>query len=80
MDRPRSLLDRISTPTRIIVNRFELTTAALAEALSRGELFPTGESTCELEAGGQIVARGKIVRRGGRYFFKVLESAKEETR
>jgi hypothetical protein len=80
MDRPRNLLDRISIPTRVIVHRFELTTAALAEAFSKGELCPSAERICELEAGGQIVARGKILKRGGRFFFKVLESAKEEGR
>jgi hypothetical protein len=80
MERPRNLLDRISIPTRIIVNRFTLTTAALAEALSKGELSPSAERICELEAGGQIVARGKVVKRGGRFLFKVLESAKEEGR
>jgi hypothetical protein len=80
METRAHLLDRISIPTRLIVNRFELTTAALADALSKGELAPAAERTCELEAGGQIVARGKIVKRGGRYFFKVLESAKEESR
>jgi hypothetical protein len=77
MERQRSLFDRITIPTRVIVNRIELTTAALAETLSKGELAPTGESACELEAGGQIMARGKIVRRRGRFFFKVLEAAEE---
>jgi hypothetical protein len=77
MEKAKNLLDRVTIPTRIIVNRLELTTAALAEILSKGELAPTDEGTCELETGGQIIARGKIVRRRGRYFFKVLESAAE---
>ena len=80
MERPKSILDRISIPTRIIVNRFELTAASLADVFARGELSPAGGDTCELEAGGQVVARGKIVWRGGRHFFKVLESAKEGAR
>lgn len=77
MESQRSLFERITIPTRVIVNRLEFTTTALAETLAKGELAPAGESTCELEAGGQIIASGKIVRRRGRYFFKVLESAEE---
>lgn len=77
MEKQKSLLDRILLPTRIIVNRIELTTAALADVVQKGELAPAGGDTCELEAGGQVLARGKIVRRRGKYFFKVLETAEE---
>jgi hypothetical protein len=70
-------LDRISVPTRIIVHRSELSTAALAEAIQKGEFAPETGATCELEAGGEIIARGKIVRRRGEFHFRVLETAKE---
>jgi hypothetical protein len=72
------LFDRLRLPTRIIVNRSALTAAGLAEAIQKGEYAPDGGETCELAAGGQVLARGRIVRRRGRYFFKVLETAKEE--
>jgi hypothetical protein len=77
MENEKTILDRITIPTRIIVDRIELTAAALAEALSRGELLTGGGATCELEAGGQILARGKIVKRRGGFFFKVRETAEE---
>jgi hypothetical protein len=77
MKKQKGLLDRIQLPTRIVVHRAELTTAVLAVVVQKGELAPADGDTCELEAGGQVLARGKIVRKRGRYFFKVLETAKE---
>jgi hypothetical protein len=78
--KPRSLYDRITLPTRIIVNRSALTPAALSDAVRMGEYAPPRGDTCELEAGGQVLARGRIVRRGGEYYFKVRETAEEETK
>ena len=72
MEKPKSMFDRVSLPTRIIVNRIELSATALADIVQKGELAPAGGDTCELEAGGQVLARGKIVKRRGSYFFKVL--------
>jgi hypothetical protein len=76
--KPKSLFERITLPTRIIVNRSELTTAALSDAVQGGEYAPKGGDTCELEAGGQVLARGRIVRRRGGYCFKVIQTAEEE--
>jgi hypothetical protein len=78
MEKQKNILDRVSLPTRIIVNRVQLTAATLADILSKGEFAPGGGDTCELEAGGQVLARGKIVRKRGRYFFKVVTTAEEE--
>ena len=71
-------LDRIQVATRIIVHRSEISTTALGEVIQKGEFVPSGGEVCELEAGGQVVARGRIVRRRGESWFKVLETAKEE--
>jgi hypothetical protein len=71
-------LDRISVPTRIVVHRSELSTTALAQVIRNGEFAPEAGRTCELEAGGQIIARGRIVRRRGESWFRVLETAKED--
>jgi len=78
--KPESLFDRLTLPTRIIVNRSTLTAAGLAAAMQKGEYAPENGQTCELAAGGQVLARGRIVRRGGMYYFKVLETAEEEKR
>jgi hypothetical protein len=76
----RPMLERIPVPTRIIVRRSEMSASALAEVVQAGEYAPSGGATCELEAGGEIIARGRIVKRWGRYCFKITEMAKEEKR
>jgi hypothetical protein len=78
--KPETLFDRIHLPTRVIVNRFELSAADLSATIEKGELSPSGGDVCELECGGQILARGKIVRRRRGFVFKVLETAEEESR
>jgi hypothetical protein len=74
---PKGLFDRIRLPTRIIVHRFALSANDLADVVQKGELAPAGEAVCALEAGGQVLARGRIVRRRGTYWFKVTETAEE---
>jgi len=74
-----SILERIALPSRIIVQRTSISTAVLAEIVQKGVLAPAGGETCDLEAGGQVLARGRIVRRRGEYYFKVLETGKEKS-
>jgi hypothetical protein len=66
---------RLSLPSRVVVRRCTLDQGQLAAMAARGE-FVSGEGeTCELEVGGQVVARGRMVRKGGRHFFKVTETS-----
>jgi len=74
-----TILDRIKLPTRAIVQRVPLTPSALGALARDGALAAEGGTTCELESGGQIIARGRIVRRRGEYFFKVQEIGEEKT-
>jgi hypothetical protein len=74
----KTLFDRVTLPTRIIVHRAELTAAELAVIVQGGEYAPAEGATCEMEAGGQILARGRMVRRRGEWFFKVLATAEKE--
>ena len=39
---------------------------------------PDEEKTCELVVGGQVLANGTIVKKRGRYYFKVTLLKKEE--
>ena len=78
MDTGKQVLERIRIPTRVIVHRLELTPGALADIVRTGTFKPSDGAVCELEAGGKVIARGKIVRRRGAYWFKVGETAKEE--
>jgi hypothetical protein len=77
MDSEKQVLERIRIPTRIIVHRLELTPGALADIVHTGTFTPADGAVCELEAGGKIIARGKIVRRRGAFYFKVRETAEE---
>jgi hypothetical protein len=65
---------RLSLPSRVVVHRCTLDAGALADLAARGEFVPGGAGTCELEVGGQVVARGRMVRKGGRHFFRVTET------
>ncbi len=64
---------RVSLPTAVILHRLTLTPEDIGRIVTEGALAPVGEPACELEIGGQCVARGRIVRRRGAWFFKVTE-------
>ena len=70
------LAGRVALPTRIVIHRRRLTAAAVEEIRRRGRLdpIPEEERVCELEAGGMVVARGRLVRRRGDWYFKVTET------
>lgn len=68
------IFERVECPTRIVVNRRAMTAHALSEALRRGT-YTGDQDTCELTAGGQVIAAGKIVKKGGLYYFKTIETA-----
>ena len=77
MSEQKELFERLTLPTRIIVNRTEQTTAALDQQVQRGEYAPSAGDVCELAAGGRTIARGRIVKRRGKNLFKVTETAEE---
>jgi hypothetical protein len=64
---------RVKLPTSIVLRRLSLSHSELEGIVESGAFAPEGGETCELEVGGQSVARGRIVRRGGASYFKVLE-------
>jgi hypothetical protein len=78
MEKQETIMDRVKLPTRVIVQRFPITPAALSAATQKGELAVEGGVTCELEVGGQVLARGRIVQRRGSFFFKVTAIGEEE--
>jgi hypothetical protein len=77
MDSGKQVLERVRIPTRIIVHRLARTPEALADIVRTGTFAPADGAVCELEAGGKIIARGRIVRRRGGFFFNVREVAEE---
>jgi hypothetical protein len=68
----------VTLPTAVIVHRQKLSPSAVSGIIERGTYEPSGEDVCELEAGGRLIARGKLVRKRGQSFFKVLEMEKGE--
>ena len=79
MENQKRILERIFLPSRIVVHRLDLTTEALAEILRTGALDAAGEHSCDLEVGGRTLARGRIVRRRGEYYLRVLQIGEEES-
>ena len=71
------LAGKIKLPTRIVIQRTQLTPGELMQIKESGRYgpIPKREEICELEAGGSVLARGKIVRRRGETYFKVLDSS-----
>ena len=66
---------RVKLPGRVIIQRTRLSPRELAVLRDRNSYGPITkrEEICELEVGDQLLARGKIVRRHGEYYFKVRE-------
>ena len=64
---------RVSLPTTIILHRLTLNPADVEQIIEEGSFTPGGDRTCDLEIGGQCVARGRIVRRRGEHWFLVTE-------
>ena len=67
------LASRITLPVLVVLDRTTLTPEDASRIATDGTLPPAERGTCELEIGGQCVARGRVVRRGGKWFFKVTE-------
>ena len=65
---------RVVLPTHVVVGRDRLSSEALAALSTRGT-YAGGDSACDLEVGGQVVARGRVVTRRGKRYFQVREIA-----
>jgi hypothetical protein len=69
---------RVRLPARVVIGRGAHSlrdVRAIAEAGTFSPAF-NPQPACELEVAGLVVARGRIVRKGGRLFFKVTEIEK----
>lgn len=76
------LADRVKLRSRVVVQRAFLSPREILsiQAEQKYGPVPKKQRICELEAGGRVLARGKIVKRKGEYYFKVLEKpGKEDT-
>jgi hypothetical protein len=72
------MAERLALPSRVVAQELELSPEAVEAMMASGRLEPGEEGrACELEVGGQRVARGRIVRRWGEYYFKVTRMGGE---
>jgi hypothetical protein len=59
--------------TRLILRRSSIGSGAIGDMAESGSYFPMGGAVCELEVGNLCIARGRIVRRMGKSYFKITE-------
>ena len=71
---------RVTLPSIVVVRDLKLSYAAVKGITENAGFEPSGSETCELEVGDQRIARGKIVRKRGEYFFKVTAMEKGDER
>jgi len=72
---------KVSLPSGLVLRRLSLSPEDVESIVESGDFSPAGspkgspigDEVCELEAGGQLIARGRIVRRRGKAYFKVVE-------
>lgn len=72
---------RTRLPVSVVLQRTSLSSAALLEIKERGVYDPDAIDTrdCELEVGGQVLARGKIVKRRAHSYLKITEVLFDES-
>ncbi len=67
------IASEVRLPTRVILRRLRLSPGAIPDMAEGGSFVPEGGECCELEAGGRVIARGRLLRRRGESYFKVTE-------
>jgi len=67
--------DKIMIRPSLILDRKELSPSELVEIQKKGTLDKTKSSIFELNAQGLTIARGKLIKKRGKYYFKIIEMA-----
>ncbi|MBA7682456.1 hypothetical protein ES703_90806 [subsurface metagenome] len=72
--------EKVKLDTRIVLHRTRLSPEDMAVIRQSKEYgpIPREQEVCELEVGGQVIARGRIIRKKGAWYFKVRETAEKE--
>ena len=70
---------QVTLPTKVIVHRTRLNPRDLVAIAAEKQYgpIPEKEELCEIEAGGRVLAKGKIVKRKGEFYFKIMETFSE---
>ena len=69
--------EKVRVPGRIVVRRTELSPGELLNLRLKKTSLEVRERDmiCELEIGGQVIAKGTVVRKNDAHYFKVSEIA-----
>lgn len=69
------IAQRVRLQSRVVLKRMSLSPRELVDIRETGKLGPLDASDliCELQIGTHILTLGKIIKRRGEYYFKVLE-------
>ncbi|MEI6387038.1 MAG: hypothetical protein WCQ50_10395 [Spirochaetota bacterium] len=73
--RQGGLEDLVVLTTEVVLARTRLSPRAMEEGRRAGTMEFRGaeDGRVQLEAGGVVIGEGRIIRKGGRAFFKVLQ-------
>lgn len=75
---PFPLGKKLRMPTYVVLNRASTTPKELTRIRKAGEYHPGPEyAVCELVAGGEVIAGGKLVKRSGDWYMHITEIAEE---
>ncbi len=76
------IAESVELETNVILNRVKLSTDDVIEMKKKGKFSVdlSKRDTYELEVNGLVIAKGRIVKTKGEFYFKVSELAKENIR
>jgi hypothetical protein len=69
---------QIAFPGRVVIRRGVMTLADYGSMAAEGFITVLAKPVCELELGGEVIARGEIEERDGEYFFRAREEESSE--
>ena len=71
---PFAVGERIRVPTHVVLSRIQATPDEVNRVRESGEHLPGPDHVvCELVAGGEIIASGKLLKRGGEWYMQIEE-------
>ena len=76
--RESPIAKRVRLAARVVIYRDRLSVRDVVGIRESGKYCPEAEAVCELEVGGQVLARGEIVEHEGHPTFRVREILDED--
>ena len=70
-----SAAKRVKVRPKIVIHRNQLSPDDLV-SIKKTQTYPEipkKEEVCELEIDGKVLGRGRIIKKGGEYYFKLIE-------